>query len=151
MSGQDGPNQLFRPSEHVGCLSLCDGVKEGPRDVAAPASRRPERAPLGIGEIRKRLIDSGRGQARVVEFMPAHDASGWAKRAITNKARFPIAEVQLALGKACCVTEKSRHGMANAAGVLNRFAEHHIAPTLPVNWARAGKSREPRTETLRGC
>src|SRR6266446_3047502 len=75
-------------------------MKERAADMAAPAAGAGERLPLRVAELKKRFIGARRDQRRIVEFMPAYHTSGPSERAVREKPRFPIAEMQLARGEA---------------------------------------------------
>ena len=107
---------------------------------------RPRRLPvsvnrpaLRIGDIDERLVVALRDNRGVVEFVAAHDVADGADRIVRQQTRLPIAEMEPSLGEACRVAEQARHGVANALGVLQAFAEHHVAAALAMH--RHGSAR----------
>ena len=48
------------------------------------------------------------------------------------------------------MAEQPRHAVADAVGVFETFAKHHVAAALPVHWARRGEMRKPGPEPIGG-
>ena len=118
-------------------------MKERAGDMAAPSARCPERTSLAVGEIGQRLVVAGRDQRRVVEFVAAHRSCPPRPIGLSEtQPRLAIAEVQLALREAGRMAEQPGHGVADAVGVLEAFAQHHVAAALAVD--RAGLRQTAR-------
>ena len=48
------------------------------------------------------------------------------------------------------MAEQSRHGVADAVGIFEAFAEHHVAAALAMHRRVVCEAREPGAKTLRG-
>src|SRR5712691_6066794 len=125
-------------------------MKERAGDVAAPPAGGSERTSSAVGKVGQRLVVSAADERRIVEFVAAPGAARWPDRAVDTKPGRAIAEMQLALSEARRVAEQSRHGVADAIGVLEAFAEHHVAAALAVHPARGCELREPGAKSLGG-
>ena len=58
--------------------------------------------------------------------------------------------MQLALCEAGGMAEQPGHAVADAVGVLEAFAEHHVAAALAVHRPRRGETRKPGAEPVGG-
>src|ERR1700704_3027005 len=58
--------------------------------------------------------------------------------------------MQLALMKTRGVAEQAGHGMADAAGILETFSEHHIAAALAMNRTCPGKAGKTTAKSVCG-
>ena len=76
-------------------------MEERAADMAAPAAGAGDRLALRVGKVEQHFIGARRDQRRIVEFMPAYHTAGPSERAVREKPRFPVAEMQLALLPAC--------------------------------------------------
>ena len=103
--------------------------------------------PLPVGELRERLVVACRSQARIVKFVAAHEAARRSERTLAEHPRLAVAEMQLALGKACRMAEQSRHGVACPARIFETFAQHHVAAAFAVHPPRLCKAGEDLRET----
>src|SRR5262249_9255588 len=110
-----------------------------------------EPVPLRVGKVKKCFVGARRGERRVVEFMPAYRAAGSPERAVDEKPRLPVAQMQLAHREACRVSKKADHGVAYPLRVLKAFAEHHVAAALAVHRAGRCKSPQPLLEAMGVC
>src|SRR6266849_9505559 len=90
-----------------------DCMKEGAADVASPTACAAEWLPLRIGKVKKGFIGARRDQRRIVEFMSAYHAAGPSERAVGEKPRFPVAEMQFAHGEAGRVSKQADHCVAH--------------------------------------
>src|SRR5712691_5556603 len=107
-------------------------MKERAGDVAAPPAGGSARTSSAVGKVGQRLVVSAADERRIVEFVAAPGAARWPDRAVDTKPRFAIAEMQLAFGEAGRMAEQPGHGVADAVGALEAFAEHHVAAALAV-------------------
>ena len=126
-------------------------MKERAADMAAPAAGAGERLPLRVAELKKRFVGARRDQRRIVEFMPAYHTAGPSERAVREKPRFPIAEMQLPRGEAGRMSKEADHCLARPLRVLKAFAQHHVAAALAVHRAGRPKSSQPLLETMSVC
>ena len=126
-------------------------MKKRAADMASPAAGVADRSSLRVGQIEEPFIGTGRGQRRIVEFMSAYHAAGSPERTVSEKPRFPIAEMQLAHRKACGMSKEAYHRMACRLRVRQAFAEHHVAAALAVHRAGRSKSPQPLLETMSVC
>ena len=112
-------------------------------DAAAPSAGRSERAALAVVQVGERRFAARRDQGRVVELVTAHGRAGWSERAVGEKPRLAIAELELAGDEAGRMSEQSGHGMTHTIGVLESLAEHHVAAAFAVDCAGRGEARQP--------
>src|SRR5262245_40022835 len=84
-----------------------------------------------------------------MKLVAADQGAGRPKRTVGHKACLAITKVQLALGEARRMAEQPDHGVANAIGVFESFAEHHVAAAFAVDGPRLRKARKPRTKARR--
>ena len=120
-------------------------MEEGAADIAAPGAGRTERAALPVSKFGKRRVVSGRRQRRIVKLMTAHGGAGSADRAVAEKPRLAVTEMEPAVHKAGRMTKQPGHGMARATGIFEAFAEHDEAAAFPMHRARLRKARQPST------
>src|SRR5580698_1314190 len=73
-----------------------------------------------------------------------------AQRGIAEEPRRAVTEVEFAFGEARCMTEQSGHHVTLSGGVLEAFAEHHVAAALTVHRPRLPKSLQLVSEFSRG-
>jgi len=93
----------------------------------------PKRPSLAIVQNRQRIIAAFATQCCIMKLVPAHDRAGPADRTVTKKARFAIAEMELACRKAGRMSEKASHRVMLALPILEALTEHHVATALAVH------------------
>ncbi len=126
-------------------------MKERAADMATPTAGAGDRLALRVGKVEKHFIGARRDQRRIMEFVSPYRAAGPPERAIGEKPRFPVAEMQSAHREAGRVCEQADHGMAHPLRVLKAFAEHHVAAALAVHPPGRPKSSQPLLETMGVC
>src|SRR5262249_56085925 len=81
--------------------------------------------------------------------MPAQGQPSGPDWAVGEKSGVAVAEMKVAPCKARGMTEQAGHGVADAVGILQHLAQHHVAAALAVHRARRGKSGEAFAELVR--
>ena len=116
-----------------------------PRRLPVSATGRPCASVTSTNGPSLPFVDN-RG---VVEFVATHDVANGTDRIVGQQTRLPIAEVELSFGEACRVAEQARHGVASALGVLQAFAENHVAAALAMHCACLREFRQAAPKMAR--
>src|SRR6266705_805700 len=86
-----------------------------------------------------------------MKLVAADQRSSGSDRAWSQQPGLAVAEVQAAFEEAGRMAEQAGHGMSDAIGIFESFAEHHVAAALAVNRARRGEFYESIAKPPRRC
>ena len=108
-------------------------MKERAADATPPASAFAEHTSLAVAQFGEWRIVTCGDERRIMEFMTAHERALRPERAVCQKPRCAIAEMQFTFGEAARVTEEPGHRVRAAIAVLHALAQNHVAAAFAVN------------------
>lgn len=115
------------------CLFPRDDVKKTSRHFAAPASCRLLDPPMRIpDEGERRVALALRLDRGIVKLMPTQQGAFRAQGMRLDKARLPVAEMELGFRKAERRPEKSRHGMDMADLIGQALPQNHVTAAFAM-------------------